>query len=165
MRSLPATSGTRIFLAGALALAAGAARAELLCLIQGSDIDFGVYSVMDQAPRIVSTNLTVTCRSVGGSSQGVVRVAMGPSAHSNVVNIRRMGSHRGRSSLDYNIYVDPGLTVVWGDSPGINTAAQPVNLAPGASIDLKFPLYARIYPLQDVEPGAYTDVLRVTVTF
>ncbi len=156
---------SRTALAAALALSANGAGAELLCVAQGGDIDFGVYSVMDQAPRIVSTNITVICRSVGRRSQSVVRMAMGPSSHTNVVNIRRMRSHLGRSTLDYNIYVDPALTVVWGESPGINTAVQTLDLPVGSTTELTFPLYARIYPLQDVEPGNYTDVIRVTVSF
>lgn len=146
-------------------MVACSARAELVCVAQGGDIDFGVYSVMDQAPRIVSASVTVTCRSVGRSSPSVVRMAMGPSSDTNLINVRRMRSHLGRSTLDYNIYVDPALTVVWGESPGINTAAQTLDVPVGASKELTFPLYARIYPLQDVEPGNYTDVIRVTVSF
>jgi spore coat protein U-like protein len=152
-------------LAQSLLLAAAPVSGELLCSVGSRVLDFGAYSVIVQAGRPISTAITVTCTSLRRPSQGIVRLGIGPSGTTNIVSRRQLGSKKGAGRLDYNIYSDPAMTAVLGDSPGINDSAQAVNLPAGGSVQLSFPVYGQIYPRQDVEPGVYTDVLRVTVSF
>jgi spore coat protein U-like protein len=68
---------------------------------------------------------------------------------------RRMTLGAGVDWLSYDIYVDAARTVVWSSTP---VAVVPLN---NTSVDF----YGRIFALQDVSVGSYTDTVVVTFNF
>ena len=66
----------------------------------------------------------------------------------------------GASTLAYNLYVDPARTGVLG---GWNSGTQVLFVPEGNNRTV--PFFARIPPLQDVDPGEYSDTLVATVYF
>lgn len=68
---------------------------------------------------------------------------------------RRMSSAAG-DFLEYEVYVNAARTTVWSSSTAVS-----VPQGNNGSV----PFYGRIFPLQDVSVGAYTDTLVVTFNF
>lgn len=64
----------------------------------------------------------------------------------------------GASTLNYEIYFDPGMTVVWGVGPD----SQAVPSGGGTST---VQMYGRIFAQQDAAVGNYTDTITVTFNF
>jgi len=75
---------------------------------------------------------------------------------------RRMS--RGSDNLNYNLYLDPLGTTVWGDgSRGSMFYNDP---APRLNTNITVPVYARIPARQhDAAVGAYSDTIIVTIQF
>jgi len=69
---------------------------------------------------------------------------------------RRMALGLGSDFLEYEVYVDAARTTIW---PSAN--AIPVPQGNGSSV----PFYGRVFALQDVSVGSYTDTLVVTFNF
>ena len=74
--------------------------------------------------------------------------------------------------LNYNLYVDPARTLVWGNGVAgtstVNALTLQVNgrfLNPGASRSFTLNVYGRIPANQSVRTGAYTDTIIVTVNY
>jgi len=68
---------------------------------------------------------------------------------------RRMTLGAGLDFLSYDIYADAARTVVW--------SSTPVPVPPGSSATVDF--YGRVFALQDVSAGSYTDTVVVTFNF
>jgi spore coat protein U-like protein len=68
---------------------------------------------------------------------------------------RRMTRTPAGDWLSYDIFVDAARTVVW--------SSTPVAVATGGNRTV--PYYARVFALQDVSVGSYTDTLIVTFNF
>ena len=67
------------------------------------------------------------------------------------------------SSLAYNLYLDAGHTMIWGDGTGASLTSPAVSPADNAVVMV--PIFASIPPHQDVGVGAYTDMITVTMNF
>src|SRR6266851_3813121 len=63
----------------------------------------------------------------------------------------------GANTLNYEVYFDAALTIVW----GVGADSHPVAAGNGATV----PLYGRIFALQDAAVGTYSDTITVTFNF
>jgi spore coat protein U-like protein len=96
--------------------------------------------------------LVMTCSEpVTGITVALSSSAAGP---------RRMQG--AEAALLYDIYLDEGRTVVWGDGAFGTEALGPFN-HPGGTMTLV--LYARIFPGQSVPAGSYGDALQILASF
>ena len=127
----------------------GAARAAPGCRVTiHGDVAFGTYDVYSHAPRHAAMRIRVDCP---GGTAPQIAISRG---NSPTYAARELRS--GREALRYNLFVDPGHRVVWGD--GTEGTRMPV-----ASGNADVTVYGQIAPGQDVAPGTYTDTLVVTV--
>ena len=116
-------------------------------------VAFGNYNPMSATPTDSVGNILYFCQ--GGASPAIA-VSAGSAGSFSPRGMVAMGD-----VLAYNLYADAARTVVWGDGtsgsvtvPGV-TSAGPVNAS----------IYGRIFPLQSVSAGNYSDTLIVTINF
>lgn len=137
--------------AATLALAlAPAARAA--CSVSFQDILFGDYDASSPVATSTSAEVRASCR-----APIVLTILVSASTVSGSVNDRRLKHHSRPDTLSYNVFRDPSMTSVWGDSVQGNPTTVRVE---GEYVTR---LYGQIFPRQDVWVGSYSDTLRVTV--
>jgi spore coat protein U-like protein len=69
----------------------------------------------------------------------------------------------GTTRLEYNLYLDRYHTAIWGDRSGSTDRYYDGNPPTGRTVSIT--VYGRIFALQDVKVGTYTDSLLVTMNF
>lgn len=136
-------------MAALIAVPASAGAADTCRVTIHGDVAFGTYDVFSPAARHATMRIRVDCPQ---SSAPQIAISRGNSA---TYGSRELRS--GREVLRYNLYVDPGHRIVWGD--GTEGSRMPA----AASGNAEVTVYGRIAPGQDVAPGTYTDTLVVTV--
>lgn len=120
------------------------------CEISVTSLHFATYYASSPAPLESIGNITVSCATV---SDFIVKIDQG--IHSNgSFHPRTMISSSGSDRLNYNLYIDPNHSLVWGDGTD-NTYTQ-------AGIS-NLTVYGIIMPFQNVELGLYTDTVIVSV--
>jgi spore coat protein U-like protein len=135
-------------LAVTLILAAGAARAAPSCRnIVANPLNFPAYDVYNATATDTSTTVAYSCPP---PTTPAVDISAGGGGS---FNPRLMSF--GANQLAYNVYVDSTRTQIWG--------ATPVAVPSGNNSTLT--VYGRIFALQDVAVGTYTDSLVVTFNF
>lgn len=157
-----------------MALACGVVPARLpaatMCTSGDVGLSFGPYLSINAAPLDAQANFAVTCtRTIapGDTSPGkvTISVALGPSQGSNSIQNRQMFRGGGADLLNYNVYLDAGRISVWGNSDGVDTAVQTLNIPNKATRTATFTFYGRVFPLQNLTPGPYGDALLITVNY
>jgi spore coat protein U-like protein len=156
-------------LAGALMPAL--APAATLCSSSNVALSFGPYLAITASPLDAQSNLVVTCtRQVSppgdvGPAKTTISVALGASQGSNSIQNRQMFRGGGADLLNYNVYLDSGRISVWGNTTGVDTASRTINVPNRGTASATFTFYGRIFALQNVTPGTYSDSLLVTVDY
>jgi len=141
---------------GAL-LSASPAHAE--CSVESSRIDFPVYDVYGTAPIDAVGELRYKCSPDQKDVTPTIRIVFGPAANG---GFTRTMSH-GTDKLNYNVYLDPARTAVWGDgSAGTMTY---VAACCGVGKFAVLNMYGRIPAGQDVVAGNYIDSLLMSLEF
>lgn len=140
-----------------LALFAGTAHAA--CNVTAGPLSFGPYDPLSPAGSTTSGVITVTCNQ---APPPIVTVQIGPSAVSGGFFPRRMQLAGGSDTLDYDLYVDPAGTIVWGDGTG-GTATQSNRVTKNSPWNIT--IYARMPGMQDVTPGSYGDSIGISIIF
>jgi spore coat protein U-like protein len=136
-------------------LLAGANGAWALgCVVSATPIVFGTYRPLHPSDAVSIATITYTCSGVRG------RVRIGLSrGDSGSFGIRVM--HQGDKMLEYNLFMDPTGTIVWGDGTGGSQVNTTDRLANGSSINLI--VYGRIHAGQPAATGLYRDNIFVIV--
>lgn len=133
-----------------LAGAAQAAKPVEGCSIATTPLSFGVYNPLAAAPTTMDTSVFIDCASKVKWAYLTL-----DSGSSTKPGFRQMRS--GTNTLDYNIHLDVGYTVVWANGDTL----PPVDMAQRGNLLLW--LYGLIPAQQDTVPGQYTDTLTLTV--
>jgi spore coat protein U-like protein len=121
------------------------------CALTGGNLDFGQY-VAGQ-----TTNLdAVGAINYANCPPGILKFELDGGGSGNV-NGRQMSS--GSNKLNYQIFRDPNRTANW----ATGTSGKDVQLLVTQSG--KTDVYGRIPGGQTPPPGAYTDVVTITLTF
>ncbi|HXG29765.1 MAG TPA: spore coat U domain-containing protein [Nevskiales bacterium] len=158
-----------------LVLSGGAQAAD--CTLSLTDINFGAISQLNPDPVDVQGSLTVQCQAEAGDLEGLpltatvdYSISMNGGGSGSAVARAMSGLGLG-ASLGYNIYVDAGRQMVWGDG---NNGTQVVGgqfvfteleVLAGTQKSADHISYARIPPGINVPPDTYTDTVTVTLTF
>ena len=131
-------------LAGALPAAAD------VCQVSVTGPAFGAYSTVSPTPLDTVGQVQISCK-----SGAAITVSTGGAG---TFFPRAMRS--GAATLAYNLFVDAARTSILGTWGG---GTQVIFVPQGNNRSV--PIFGRIPPLQDVDPGTYTDTLTVSVFF
>ncbi len=127
------------------------------CRVIVPPLSFGTYDPLAThatQPADASVNLTVTC-----TRNTAAAVSFDFGLHAPSGSDRAM-SGQGPEPLHYQIYRDAARLQVWAQG---SEAMRVISHGVGTPDQLT--VFGRIPPRQEVEPGAYTDVLTATVEF
>lgn len=147
------------------ALAAAPARAAggASCAVSATPLAFGRYMPAWALPDDLNATITVTCTASGSTPVPIrgtiaLTVAAGPSG-------RRLNG--GRSALRYELYLDPGRTVPWGNGTGgTGTILVSGVASPTAPFRQAFTVYGRILARQSgAHVGHYADQATVFLNY
>ena len=136
------------------------------CTVSATGPAFGTYTPM-QGTALPSTG-TVTTVCVVTSHSNTITISLSP-GHSGNFIARQMTTVAGGTTytLNYNLYQDAADSIVWGDGTG-GSQIETVTLkrhGNNNTITTNLTVYGAVPPTQDPAPGAYTDVITVTVNF
>jgi spore coat protein U-like protein len=146
-----------VILLANLALVGLVPSAHANCTFSGIAIDFGAYSPLNPAPLDTTGSLIFQCNQRDHNVMITLSRGSGSSFAA-----RRMVS--GSSQLFYNMYLDAGRTVIWGDGSGGSQAYLIRNPQPNNQ-NINIPIFGRILPGQSAKVGNYSDTIVVTMTF
>jgi spore coat protein U-like protein len=132
----------------------GEAQLGLNCTITTVGVAFGVYDVFSAAPVDAAGSVRYQCTLGVGV---VVQLGTGSAGAFSPRTMLRSGE-----PLNYNLYLDAARTQVWGNGTsgtGTHSAFATV-LFPTV-----VPIYARLFPGQNVTVGSYSDSVVATIVF
>jgi len=140
---------TAFAFAATLCLAFGA-KAQRCRNITVTALAFGNYNVFTATNTDSAGTITYRCNA---SLSPTVTISLGNAFSA---GHRRMTRSGGGDFLSYDVYSDAARTVVWSTTP------IPV---PSGGGNRTLNYYGRVFALQDVMVGGYTDTLVVTFNF
>ncbi len=155
------TGGARTLAAmllAALSLALAApARAMIACSIHSAaGPNFGRYHLLSSAPNDSAGLLEFRCDGVEPGDAIRIELDRGNS------NSFQRFMRQNRSRIRYNLYLDAARTRIWGDGTRGTGVYQ---MRPPDGIAVSLPIYGRIPPRQNVQPGPYTDHVVLTILY
>lgn len=133
--------------------------AAIQCRVNVNPIHFGIYMPLSATPVDVIGSVDVRCMAQPGS----FTVTFGPGSSGNAL-ARRLSAGGGQF-LNYNLFIDPARTQVWGDGSPPTFVMSGVRPVKGRPTFYNYPVYGRIFAGQPANPGLYSDNLVVTVLF
>ncbi len=119
-----------------------------------SNLAFGNYDPFSSSTATGTTTFTISC---SGCTTCAVTITISAGGGGSFDPWRNM-SGTDVAGLDYNIYKDSSRTQIWGD-----TSSYDLNYNNGTSHI--YTIYGKINPLQNIEPGAYSDSVTVTTNW
>jgi spore coat protein U-like protein len=150
-----------------LALAAwqpASAAVTFSCTVAASALAFGLYPANSAAPVTAAGTFTVTCTATGTGSatvSGTLSLSAGSSGQFATRTMRA-----GTGILDYNIYVTPAYSQIFGDgTAGTYQLSETGTVTAGQVYQVGGALYGLIPARQDVAPGSYVDTIVMTVVY
>lgn len=141
-----------------LASASGALAAAKCSFTVVTGISFGNYNVFNPSATLANGTLDVNCKGVGrGGTSITITLAKGnaPTFNRYMLN--------AAIHLNYNMYLDPALTLIWGDGTGGTSVFGPTHVA--NNVPVVATIYGQIPAAQDVSGGPYTDTITATVSY
>jgi spore coat protein U-like protein len=119
-------------------------------------IAFGTYSVFGTVNLASTSQFTVRCNP---NTSGRLTLSTGGSG---TFTPRQMAS--GGNTGDYNLYLDPAGTTIWGDNSGGSISYDVFNGTPGDKLFTDF-IYGIVPFGQDLAPGNYADTVFATLSW
>ena len=134
------------------------------CTVAASALAFGVYPANSAAPIAATGTFTVTCTATGTGSATVAGTLSLSTGSSGKFATRTMLA--GTGVLDYNIYVSPAYSQIFGDgTAGTYQLSESGTVTAGQVYQVGGALYGLIPARQDVAPGSYVDTIVMTVVY
>jgi len=150
----------RVFLVSAIVLAALVsalpAAAQSCTISTRTNVAFGNYNVYTATPVNANGRIRINCNAATNSV--IVDLSRG-----NAPTYIPRYMLNGAQQLTYNLFLDAGLTTIWGDNTGGTSHYGPTNPPNGTNVNIT--IYGQITALQDVGAGAYTDSITATANF
>ncbi len=138
-------------LSAMIALAPSAAAAA--CTLTASVCPSASTVQYRRRPRMRVGSITMNCTTNDAAGGFQISASSGGGGSQ-----RRMAG--GQAGLSYQLYLDPAHSQPWGDGTGDSSVIQGA-----ANGNQSFAIYGRIAAGAETVPGAYSDVLVVTVTY
>ncbi|MCA1585415.1 MAG: spore coat U domain-containing protein [Acidobacteria bacterium] len=124
------------------------------CSVSATAVAFGNYNVFATGNVDSTATVTVNCTLLG-----TVSVQLNRGQFATSFSPRQM--NRSGERLNYNLFFDSTRTQIWGDGTS-GTVVWSAGLVSG---NQSRTVYGRLFPLQNVTVGAYTDTVIVTAVF
>jgi len=135
--------------------AAGAADAACTVTVVAG-VTFGTYDVFSPSPLDTTGYISYHCDQ-GHNYTMRISLTRGSSATYTARTLRF-----GTDALQYNIFLNPTRTLIWGDE----SEGTSVFTDSGLTLNRdNLPVYARMKAGQDARPGAYSDSVTVVIDF
>jgi len=153
------TSVAKVFFVALMPLIFTGLSSAADCVVSTTSVTFGSYDVFSPSPLTSVGGITVHCDPI---SPGDVVVSIGQSPNSGF-NPRQLKHLSLPDRLNYNLFTNSSMTVIWGDGtggyPSVNIGKVHKNNPVTSNV------YGRIPQGQDVSAGQYSDILTVTINF
>jgi spore coat protein U-like protein len=134
------------------------------CTVSATGVNFGAYNPLNATADTATGTWSVTCTATGSGSATVTGTLSLSTGSSGTYSPRRMQS--GVNTLNYNIYLTPSYTQIFGDgSAGTFAPSQSGTVVAGQVYQVDGSMYGLLPAGQDVAPGAYSDTIVVTVAY
>jgi spore coat protein U-like protein len=134
------------------------------CTVSASSIAFGNYNPLSPTGDAAVGSWTVTCNAIGSGTATVAGTLSLSTGLSGRYSARTMKS--GTNALQYNIYLTPSYTQIFGDgSAGTFAPSDSGTVTAGQVYQVTGNMYGFMPPSQDVPAGSYLDSIVVTVTY
>jgi spore coat protein U-like protein len=149
-------------LASALSIISQPAQALLAsCTVSASSVAFGTYNPTSATALDSTGTVTVTCIAlVGLLVNWTITLNQGGSGN---YLPRQMSS--GAHTLNYNLYLDPARSTVWGNgNSGTSYVSDGLTLLIGSN-NKSYYVYGAIPALQNAAAGNYLDTITVTMDY
>ena len=130
---------------------------EAVCTISSTSVAFGTYDPFNAAPLNTAGQIVYMC----GNRDHNVSISL---SRGSAPSFQPRLMQNGNSSLQYNLYLDPAQTIIWGDGSG-GTQTYFIKNPQGNNQELSVPIYGSIPPGQNVTVGNYSDTLTLTIDF
>lgn len=130
--------------------------ANAACSVSATGVVFGVYDVFQPAPTVSTGTITYRC----GNADHLIRISIS-SGSGGTFTPRTL--QRPGDSLAYNLFLDAGLTQIWGDGSS-NTGTYFIVNPPNRE-DVILTVFGRIPAAQDPSVGVYGDTVVVTIDY
>jgi spore coat protein U-like protein len=140
-------------------LASPAARAVIAsCTVAATGVVFGIYTPLQAAPLASTGTISIACIGVFGRNTVTVDLSTGASG-----NYATRTLQSGTFNLNYNLYLDPANTQIWGNGTGgsVEGTASIRRRRRNATLTV----YGAAAARQDPAAGGYTDTITVTVNY
>lgn len=155
--ALGAAAGLLVLLGSVSAFAQGTGGAR--CMLGATPLVFGRYLPFSGVPADFSATLTLTCTASGAAPvafHGTIALSGGASA-------RHLAS--GVYKLRYQLYLDPGRRVLWGNGIGGTVSVSGV-VSANAVFRQTITVYGRILARQSgARVGVYTDRIMIEMNY
>jgi spore coat protein U-like protein len=126
--------------------------------VMATSLDFAEYDARTAGADVNTFTVTASC-SGGGGGAVLPPLQLALSTGDGSYAQRRM--EKGADTLDYQVFLNAGLTQIWGDGSGATAIAS----TGGGTASQNFAGYGAISPGQWVSAGSYADSLTVTVSY
>jgi spore coat protein U-like protein len=127
------------------------------CRVSTTPLGFGNYDPGSPTPLDVAGEVTADCR--GRSLSYSLSLSAGASGDA-ADRYMTLATER----LYYNIYLDAGRTIIWGDGLGPTSLVTGMMRRNGRQVD-RHSFYGRVFPVQQPSAGTYVDSMVVTILF
>jgi len=146
-------------MAAALTLAATQNADAASCSI-GSIVGlaFGSYDVLSFSPLDSAGSVSYRCDNVSALDTIKIQLSRGGSA-----TYQPRTLQQGAYQLQYNLYLDPARSSVWGDGSA-GTGQYGPSLPPNGS-SVQIDIYGRVPARQIAHAGSYSDTVLITLVF
>lgn len=135
-----------------------AARPADACVLQGTNpVVFGAYDVYASSNLEVMGGVRYVC-----IVSLTIRVDLSTGS-SGTYAMRTMKKVGGTETLDYQLYLDPAKTQVWGNAANNGTYRYGPYI--GLLVATTIPIYGVVPKQQNVSTGTYTDTVVVTFNY
>lgn len=150
----PALTGLALAVAAALTLLVPTAAEAQSCTVSASPVSFGAYDPFYGGDVDVTGSVTVDCTE---ATPWVASLSAGLHS-SGSFSPRKMRHASLAFFLEYELYLGPARTTVWGDGSGSTSTGSGTG-------DGELTVYGRLPALQNVHVGTYSDTVTVTVVY
>ena len=154
---MPARRAAMLACAALALLAAPMARAAVSCTVAATGVAFGTYTPLQMSALQANGTISIACT---GVLYDVATVSLSPGMSGNY-GARTLTS--GASTLSYNLYTSAADSAVWGNGSGSSSTVQAVIWFFAPTVNLT--VYGAVGAGQDPAPGAYTDIITVSVSY